>query len=909
MDRNLLDGSMGSYLKYLTGLSALQKLSMAYMYFSGQFPSFILDSTSLTSLDISTNYLTGSLPPTITKIKSLKFDSNYFVGSLPSAPWTTCGCTSNCLSSAGTCGGSNMADAMMALKAALGVTLTTWASTTPCRVTGLLTPLTNEWTGVLCNPAGSVESILKGSLPSDISKLTALTYLNYSLIHRLPATAHHTVSQTQMHAEALLLAFPPLFPGYPHVSHMSLVSLACLSCLLVLPPLAPSPFHAPPSAPAQHPSSTPTSRPLPPRGLFSNYLTGTMPIPSTSLASLDVGFNYLSGSFPKLSLAVCAADQNCFLNSSYCRTYGSLQRPASACGICGTTNGQGTLCSGGLCSANSSLPVSQGIVNTPSVPLVSLTCSGYRPTVLMNPASGGPNANTHPCPSHCLPALSVIPVRDAIHQVIPGFDAHKLGFLLSLPCGQRTYAARDNLLVSVDTGAGAAVIFHRQGMETYLLVPQHVLLFFPSLLSLKASLGLTFTSWAASVPCQVVGKQAAAQPTWSGVLCSDAGDVFSISVARQNLTGSIDSDISKLTALTYLGLFSNYFTGTMPTLSTSLVALDVRFNFLSGSFPQLSLKSCAADQNCFLNSSYCRTYGALQRLSSACAICGTTNGQGTLCSGGMCFADSYLPVSQGIVNVPSLPPVALTCPGNAPLVLMNAASVSTMLPIKSSLGLTSTTWDASLLCVAGFGNTPFGVTTWDRVLCSVGGSPLLLNFNILSLKVATLPADMSKLTGLTNLANFLTGSIPAMGTALKSLYIAYNYITNVATHSLTTCAGSMCCLSNPSKCASDETTQRPAAECAICGTTNAVAPFCWGAGGECVVAAADNIAAGKRNIVYLPPAPPMVCSALLSLKASLGVTFTSWAASVPCQVVGKQAAGLPTWSGVLCGDTGDVIYM
>ncbi|CAI5513833.1 unnamed protein product [Closterium sp. Naga37s-1] len=462
-----------------------------------------------------------------------------------------------------------------------------------------------------------------------------------------------------MHAGALSLAFPPLVPGYPHVSHMSLVSLACLFCLLVLPPLAPSPFHAPPSAPAQHPSATPCSRPLPPSGLYSNYLTGTMPIPSTSLVALDVGFNFLSGSFPKLSLAVCAADQNCFLNSSYCRTYGSMQRPASACGICGTTNGQGTLCSGGLCSANSSLPVSQGIVNTPSVPLVSLTCS--------------------------------------------------------------------------------------------------------ALLSLKASLGLTFTSWAASVPCQVVGKQAAAQPTWSGVLCSDAGDVFSISVARQNLTGSIDSDISKLTALTYLdfgynlfqfgltgfatpikdmtslkalffnnwfsgtipsfiaslpqlttlGLFSNYFTGTMPTLSTSLVALDVSFNFLSGSFPQLSLKSCAADQNCFLNSSYCRTYGALQRLSSACAICGTTNGQGTLCSGGMCFADS-LPVSQGIVNVPSLPPVALTCPGNAPLVLMNAGSA--LLSLKASLGVTFTSWAASVPCQV-VGKQAAGLPTWSGVLC------------------------------------------------------------------------------------------------------------------------------------------------------------------------------------------------
>ncbi|CAI5513000.1 unnamed protein product [Closterium sp. Naga37s-1] len=106
------------------------------------------------------------------------------------------------------------------------------------------------------------------------------------------------------------------------------------------------------------------------RGLYSNYLTGTMPIPSTSLVALDVGFNYLSGTFPKLSLAVCAADQNCFLISSYCRTYSSMQRPTSACSICGTMDGQGELCSGDLCSANSSLPVSKGIVNTPSVPPV-----------------------------------------------------------------------------------------------------------------------------------------------------------------------------------------------------------------------------------------------------------------------------------------------------------------------------------------------------------------------------------------------------------------------------------------------------------------------------------------------------------------------------------------------------------
>ncbi|CAI5513823.1 unnamed protein product [Closterium sp. Naga37s-1] len=231
------------------------------------------------------------------------------------------------------------------------------------------------------------------------------------------------------------------------------------------------------------------------------------------------------------------------------------------------------------------------------------------------------------------------------------------------------------------------------------------------LLALKASLGVTFTSWAASVPCQVVGKQAAAQTTWSGVLCGYTGDVLYISVARQSLKGSIPTDISKLTALTYLffnnnwfagtipsfiaslpqlttlGLFSNYLTGTMPTLSTSLIALDVGFNFLSGSFPNLSLAVCAADQNCFLGSSYCHTYSSLQRPATACAICGTTNGQGTLCSGALCSANSSVPVSQGIVNVPSLPPVSLTCRGYAPLVLMNAASGGPSLSTPSPMPL------------------------------------------------------------------------------------------------------------------------------------------------------------------------------------------------------------------------------
>ncbi|CAI5483335.1 unnamed protein product, partial [Closterium sp. Yama58-4] len=173
-----------------------------------------------------------------------------------------------------------------------------------------------------------------------------------------------------------------------------------------------------------------------------------------------------------------------------------------------------------------------------------------------------------------------------------------------------------------------------------------------------------------------------------------------------------------------LGLSSNYLTGTIPPLPASLLSLDVAFNFLSGSFPQLSLSYCTANQNCFLNSSNCCTYSSLQRPTTACAICGTTDGQGALCGSGLCAPRSSVYAGNGTINVPSLPPVSMACQGNAPLVLMNAASVSAMLSIKSYFGLTYTDWTASTLCVVGTSPVQSGITsTWTRVDCSADGSP------------------------------------------------------------------------------------------------------------------------------------------------------------------------------------------
>ncbi|CAI5980296.1 unnamed protein product [Closterium sp. NIES-65] len=111
-------------------------------------------------------------------------------------------------------------------------------------------------------------------------------------------------------------------------------------------------------------------------GLFSNYLTETVPIPSKSLLALDLGFNYLSGTFPKLVLMFCAGDNSCFLNSTACHTYGIVQCPAGTCAICGSAAGRRDLCFGGSCALDAAAAVSADTINSPNQPLLSMPCAG-----------------------------------------------------------------------------------------------------------------------------------------------------------------------------------------------------------------------------------------------------------------------------------------------------------------------------------------------------------------------------------------------------------------------------------------------------------------------------------------------------------------------------------------------------
>ncbi|CAI5983055.1 unnamed protein product [Closterium sp. NIES-64] len=363
------------------------------------------------------------------------------------------------------------------------------------------------------------------------------------------------------------------------------------------------------------------------------------------------------------------------------------------------------------------------------------------------------------------------------------------------------------------------------------------------MMALKAALGVTRTTWASTNLCRLTGISSPLQNEWTSVFCNLASSVESISVSRQSLKGSIHSDISKLTVLTYLGLFCNYRTGTMPIPSTSLVSLDVGLNFLSGSFPQLSLAVCAAEQNCFLNSSYCRTYGVQQRPTSACVICGTTNRQGVLCGGALCY-----PFSLGVVNVPSLPPVAMTLP--------------TLISIKASLGVTNTDWATSSVCLGNNPGSRFPVSIWTGVVCSSSdGTPIILDLH----------------------TNVLTGTVPALRTSLLSLAIQDNFLAgSFLAASLTLCDASSNCLASAMACSEESAVaQRDAEGCAICESEDGHGLLCFG--GLCLpdvdgsTVHADDMDPPRMTCAEAPVVTIQATDvqALLAVKSALGVNFTT----------------------------------
>ncbi|CAI7765298.1 unnamed protein product, partial [Closterium sp. NIES-54] len=117
--------------------------------------------------------------------------------------------------------------------------------------------------------------------------------------------------------------------------------------------------------------------------VYYNYLTGTVPTTlSPALKTLTIGANFLSGSIGTLTGVNCSAALNCLTSQGSCTSGGVLNR--AGCGICGSPDGQGTLCGGGLCVPNATSAVASGSVQTLSTPIMSMYCTG----VIIDAASG-----------------------------------------------------------------------------------------------------------------------------------------------------------------------------------------------------------------------------------------------------------------------------------------------------------------------------------------------------------------------------------------------------------------------------------------------------------------------------------------------------------------------------------------
>ncbi|CAI5530617.1 unnamed protein product [Closterium sp. Naga37s-1] len=657
-------------------------------------------------------------------------------------------------------------------------------------------------------------------------------------------------------------------------------------------------------------------------GAAGNYLIGSVPALAPGVDRLDLRFNYLTD-LPTAAYQWCGANLNCLFAPSKCTTSGTVQRPAANCAFCGSTNGFAPFCSadGGVCSVDAFAPVAAGTASGPVTLALPWICAGG----------------------------SVAFIKELAGRMSNG----------------AVTVQRRSLMRAV----GAVGLWCPRGSlhESHMPPPSRCLPGCPfprvpplAMLALKSSLGVTHTTWASNSLCTIQGKSTTVT-TWAGVFCDSTGSVVNINMYSNlffYLLDSFTTHLRSLPVLADIGAAGNFLTGSVPALAPGVVRLDVNKNYLTD-LPAAAYQWCGASSNCLVAPSKCTTSGTVQRPAADCGICGTTNGIGPICpaTGGVCAVLAADTVASGVDNTLSPPSLAMHCLFPPPAIKDSAGPCSpntpsraawcvspppaacvsppfpacpppAMLALKASLGVTVSTWDGSVPCKVA-GQTTMA-TVWSGVLCDITGAVVSINLqnNLFNYRLDSFTTNLRSLPALADIgvvSNYLIGSVPALSSGLLTLDLQLNFLTDLPAAAYLWCGATSNCLVTPSKCATLSTAQRPAADCAFCGTTDAVPPFCSADGGVCSVDASAPVAAGTdlhpaSTCSCSPcPAPPASClacpfpcvppPAMLALKSSLGVTHTTWASnSSLCTIQGKSTT-YTTWAGVFCDSTGSVVSM
>ncbi|CAI5955723.1 unnamed protein product [Closterium sp. NIES-64] len=239
-----------------------------------------------------------------------------------------------------------------------------------------------------------------------------------------------------------------------------------------------------------------------------------------------------------------------------------------------------------------------------------------------------------------------------------------------------------------------------------------------------------------------------------------------------------------------------------------------------------------------------------------------------------------------------------------------------MQAIKAALGVTLTDRAGSQGTCTLERQTP-GPGAWTGVNCSSTGAVvgIDLSSNLFQRRLDVFVSAVSALKALKNIKlnrNYLTGTVPAFKASLKALNMASNLLSGAfPAISLTTCDARSNCRSSTSKCDNAAgTAQWLSSERSVCGSTDASGVLCGG--GLCAPDASAPAASSTPNTDGQPLLPlsclgvPMDAAmglALLSVKASLGVTFTDWNVDAPYALAG-QAVVPGLWSSVVCDATG-----
>ncbi|CAI6005771.1 unnamed protein product [Closterium sp. NIES-64] len=399
-----------------------------------------------------------------------------------------------------------------------------------------------------------------------------------------------------------------------------------------------------------------------------NYLTGALPPVTSPLSAVDVQFNFLAGTFPTLTLTSCAARMNCFLDAIKCKNparAAELPRATASFSIYNTTNAQGRLCNGGVCTVNATDLVALDAPNSAASPSLPLICVGAA-FVAMDTVNAGAMLNLKA-------SLGVT-----------SFD-WKADSPCSLP---GDVAAGSWSGVSCD-GTGKVL---SMDLQSNLL--QGRLDSFNA--GIKAPLVLKeLTAHSLSAPCTLLfsSPSTAHRPPYPLVLSPSSPPILAVPACHymalqfNYLSRQFPSTLLALTTLSKLSVAYNYLTGTVPAVPASAKSLDVQSNFMSDAFPTNTLTYCPATSNCLIDASKCASLGISQRSASNCAICSTTSGQGTLCGGVACLVNT-----TGVTAAPTatLPPFNLYCTP----VAMDTNTTTTLLALKTVLGVMATDWSA-----------------------------------------------------------------------------------------------------------------------------------------------------------------------------------------------------------------------